>query len=198
MIETLEGIDRSIVLAVNGCHTPFLDEFFYLVSGKFVWIPMYVLLLVLLWKSFGWKKTLLFLGAVALMIAIVDISSVYLFKEMFQRYRPSHHALLTERLHFYTYANGEKYMGGEYGFVSSHAANFFAIAVLVGLAIREKYPAILYVLFGVAVLVSFSRIYLGVHYLSDVFVGGLWGALIAFILYRVLVKKYIFKQDETV
>lgn len=191
MIDWLEGIDRSIVLTINGWHSPLLDEICWLLSARWPWIPLYLLLIYFSWKQFGTRKLFLFLGIVALTIAIVDLTSVYFFKEAVQRYRPSHHALLTEKLHFYRLANGDDYKGGMYGFVSSHATNFFAITVLAGLSLKPRYPKLIWILAGISALVCFSRIYLGVHYLSDVVCGAIWGSLLAWISYRFLVKRYL-------
>jgi undecaprenyl-diphosphatase len=197
MIDKLEGIDRWIVLTVNSWHTPVLDEICWILSARWPWIPLYVLLIVLAWTQFGTKKTLLFLGIVLGTIAIVDITSVYFFKEAFQRYRPSHHALLTNRLHFYPLAKGEFYKGGMFGFVSSHASNFFATTVLAGLSLRSRYPGLIWILLGITVVVCFSRLYLGVHYLSDLVCGGLWGALLAYFSYRFLVKPFVLKKTDS-
>lgn len=191
MIEWLESIDRAIVLAVNSWHTPFLDELFWYISARWIWIPLYLFLIYLSWKQFGGPKTLWFVGIVLLTIAIVDLTSVYFFKETFQRYRPSHHALLTNRLHFYRLPNGEFYKGGMFGFVSSHASNFFAISVLTGLSLRKNHPKLLGILLGISGIVCFSRLYLGAHYLSDLLAGALWGSLLAWLSYRFLVKKFV-------
>jgi len=183
MIEFLEEIDRAIVLTINGWNTPFLDEVMWIISGKLTWIPFYVFIIFLSWKSLGWKLTLLFVLCAGVVVAITDQSSTHLFKNVFERYRPSHHALLTDKLHFYSLDDGF-YKGGMYGFVSAHAANFFGICIFSILHLRSIYPKIVPVLLLVAIIVSFSRIYLGVHYLSDVCVGGLLGAVSAWIVYR--------------
>jgi len=194
MIDWLESIDRSIVLTVNSWHTPFLDEFCWFISARWPWIPLYLFLLFLSWKQFGTRKVLVFLAIVIGTIAIVDLTSVYFFKEAFQRYRPSHHALLTERLHFYEIKNGEFYKGGMFGFISSHATNFFAISTLLGLSLKARYPKLLWVLLGISVLVCFSRLYLGVHYLSDLIGGALWGSGLAYLSYRLLVKRFVLNK----
>jgi undecaprenyl-diphosphatase len=191
MIEWLESIDRAIVLAVNSWHTPFLDELFWYISTRWIWIPLYLFLIYLSWKQLGVRKTLWFVGIVLLTIAVVDLTSVYFFKETFQRYRPSHHALLTNRLHFYRLPNGEFYKGGMFGFVSSHASNFFAVSVLTGLSLRKNHPKLLEILLGISGIVCFSRLYLGAHYLSDLLGGALWGSLLAWLSYRFLVKKFV-------
>lgn len=189
MIDQLEAIDRAIVLAINGWHTPFLDEFFWYTSARWVWIPAYIYLLWLSWKSFG-KQAVWFVLIVVATIVIADIGSVHLFKEAVQRYRPSHNTLLTNQLHYYLQKDGTNYMGGLYGFVSSHATNFFTLTVLIGLTLRSFYPKLVYWMLGCSVLVCLSRIYLGVHYFSDVFVGALWGSSVAYLVYRLVIKRY--------
>jgi undecaprenyl-diphosphatase len=191
MSETLEGIDRWIVLTVNSWHTPVLDEICWILSARWPWIPLYLVLIALAWNEFGTRKLLIFLAIVFGTIAIVDVTSVYFFKEAFQRYRPSHHALLTNRLHFYPLGNGEFYKGGMYGFVSSHATNFLATTVLVGLSLKRRYPGLIWILLGISIIVCFSRLYLGVHYLSDLVCGGIWGGLLAYLSYRLLVKRFV-------
>ena len=158
----------------------------WIVSGKLTWIPFYILLIVLYTRKTSLAKGGLFFLCALVVLAISDQVSVKLFKEVFERYRPSHHALLTDNLHFHTYENGEVYKGGMYGFVSSHAANFFAICTFAFLTLRQYYSKIFIPIFSCAVLIGFSRIYLGVHYLSDVFVGGVLGILIGIIVYRFL------------
>lgn len=197
MIDWLESIDRSIVLTVNSWHTPVLDELFWFISARWPWIPLYLILVYLSWKAFGTKKWLVFLLIVAGTIAVVDVTSVYFFKEAFQRYRPSHNLLLTHRLHFYRLSQHDFYKGGMYGFVSSHATNFFAITVLVGLSLKPRYPKLIWILAGISVLVCFSRLYLGVHYLSDLVCGALWGSLLAWMSYRWLVRRFVWEQADS-
>lgn len=198
MMDKLESIDRWIVFTVNGWHTPLLDELFWYISSRAVWIPLYLLLIFLSWRRFGTKKTLIFVGIVLGTIALVDLSSVYLFKETFQRFRPSHHALLTNKLHFYRMGFDKEtgkipqyYKGGDFGFISSHASNFFAVATIVGLSLKKWYPKLIWILLGISVIVCFSRLYLGVHYLSDLVCGAFWGVLIAYLSYRLLVKRFL-------
>ena len=183
----LEKIDQSIVLAINGWHTPFLDEIMWIISSKLVWIPFYLFLIYLASKKYSLKQTLFFTLLAILSVVLSDLISTYCFKDVFLRYRPSHNLLLSEKLHFYENKPGEFYRGGQYGFISSHAANFFAIAVFVGYSLKSYYPKLLTTLIIIASIVCFSRIYLGVHYFSDVFVGGFVGTTVA-----LLISKYIF------
>lgn len=193
-----EEIDHAIVLAVNSWNAPFLDELMWIISGKLTWIPLYVFLIYLAAKKLLWKQVLLFTVTAIVSVIMADLISNYCFKENVQRYRPSHNLLLKDLLHLYQSKPGEFYRGGLYGFTSSHAANFFAIAVFIGMALRQFYPKLIYILLGIAVLVSFSRIYLGVHYPSDVFVGAIVGTLTAFVCYRFLYLRFVDKEKNSI
>lgn len=164
-------------------HNPFMDELMWIISAKLTWIPFYILLLYLFYRKSSWKDTGLFLLVAIAVVGLSDFISSQVIKESVMRYRPSHHSLLTDRLHFYTLSNGEPYKGGMYGFVSSHAANFFAICTFAYLSLREWYSIAVW-LFGIAAIVSFSRLYLGVHYVSDLVCGGFLGAVFAWLLYQ--------------
>lgn len=194
MIEYLESLDRALVLTVNSWNTPFLDELMWWISAKITWFPLYFFLLYLAYRKIGLKAAFLFLVFVVLTIVIADTISVYALKETFQRYRPSHHVLLTEKLHYYYQGDNHYYQGGQYGFVSSHATNFFVIAWCFTLVFFKSYPKTVYFLFFCALIVCYSRLYLGVHYLTDIIGGALLGTTIAFLSYRfvwkIVVKKF--------
>lgn len=191
MIEWLEQIDRSIIATINSWNSPALDDFFYTVSSRIVWVPLYILTIFFLQRSYGWKKTFLFLALTIAVTALADFSSVILFKETVQRYRPSHNLFLHDLLHFYRNPDGSFYLGGQYGFVSSHATNFAVLVTLVGLSMKHDYPNLVYWFTGATVLVCYSRMYLGVHYFSDIAGGLIWGSLIGFVAYLVAGKKLL-------
>jgi undecaprenyl-diphosphatase len=196
MIEQLEGIDRSLVLAINSIHSSWLDEFMWLVSGKLIWFPFYLLLLFLFFKKSNIRLTFIFLLCAIAVVALADQLSVHLFKNVFERYRPSHHALLTDKLHFYQLQDGNFYKGGMFGFVSSHAANFFGICSFAFLALKDMYSKIGWILFPVAILVCFSRVYLGVHYVTDIVMGGMLGTLLAIVVYKMIFIRIIEKYKN--
>jgi undecaprenyl-diphosphatase len=189
----LESIDRAIVLFVNGLHTPLLDEIMWFLSGRLSLIPLYLLLFVLLKFQNTWKDTLIILVGLTFSILLADQISVHLFKNGFERYRPSHNEELKYLLHFYEVKPGEYYQGGKYGFVSSHAANFFAMIAFIFPFYKEKKKWILAGLILIGILVAISRIYLGVHYFSDVLVGATLGILVGFSIRNLV--KVIFKKN---
>ncbi len=159
------------MLLMNGWHAPFLDFPMELISGVATWFPLYALLLFGLGKKYGWSKWWLWVLAPVLTVAMTDWISVNLFKEVFERYRPSHNLEIKDLLHYV----GD-YRGGQYGFVSSHATTTFGIATIMTWMYRNQ--KIAWALYLWAALVSFSRIYLGVHYPGDILGGAMLGVSI--------------------
>lgn len=184
MIEYFEEIDRQIVLAINSWYSPLLDEVMWWISARITWIPLYIFILILAFKKLTKEHFVFFLLFAIIAVIVTDLVSVHLFKNVFLRYRPSHNLLLSNQLHYYQISQGNFYKGGEYGFISSHAANFFAIATASFLVLKKTYSKLKWLLLFAGIIICFSRIYLGVHYLSDVIVGGAIGSLIAFLLYK--------------
>ena len=178
MLETINHWDTQLFLFLNGLHAPFLDRVMWFVSGKIQWLPLYLIILALLFYRFRWRVGWILLG-VALLITMSDQASVHLFKETFQRLRPCHQPHIASLVHLVN-----DYCGGMYSFVSGHATNSFAVAVFSGLFIRHRYYWI-GILFW-ASLVGYSRIYLGVHFPGDIFGGALLGSLLAYGLYRII------------
>lgn len=188
MFDFLEQIDADILLAINGANNPALDSVMWVISGKIIWIPFGILLLILTYRKCGWKTTSMLMLGTVLCFILADQLSVHLFKEVFQRYRPSHHLELSQKLHFHSFPNGELYKSGQYGFISSHASNFFAFSVFMFLYLKSSFSRIGYVLLSICILVAYSRVYLGVHYPSDVIGGAFFGSFVGLVVY-VLIKK---------
>ena len=178
MIETLKNIDTQLFLLLNGMHNSFFDVVMWSISNKTLWIPMYAYLFYLLVKQYK-KQTWVILLVIIASVALADSLSVALFKNVFMRLRPSHNSALEGLVHI---VNG--YKGGNYGFISSHAANTFALAVILAHFLKNKFQYFPIFIYSWAVLVCYSRIYLGVHYPIDVICGGLFGNIIALIVLK--------------
>jgi undecaprenyl-diphosphatase len=177
VIEFLKNIDQSLFFAVNGFHHPALDFVMYWISSKIIWLPFYVFLLWLIIRAKGIQTLYFVLPTIALLITATDTVSTQLFKEVFQRLRPCHNQELKYLVHLVGNC------GGLHGFVSSHAANSFGLAVFVGLFLKKFNQKILFLLLFWAMLISYSRVHLGVHYPADVLVGGLLGSFLGYTFY---------------
>lgn len=181
LLEQLDAWDRSLFLAINGLHSAFFDIVMWHVSEPLTWIPVYLFLLVVLQRRFGWKGLALSVPVIALMILCSDSGSVLLFKNTVQRLRPSHVDALNGSIHLLLDAKGEVYRGGTFGFVSSHASNHFAIALFMIGLLRSWPRGLAPLLLLWAMVIAYSRIYLGVHYPGDVLFGAIYGTTIGWV-----------------
>jgi undecaprenyl-diphosphatase len=176
-MEQLLNFDKRLFLFLNGLHTPFLDEIMYFLTETYGWIPMYALLIYLITKKFGIDTLWVLLG-VAITILLSDQITSGFMKPYFARLRPTHEPSLEGLIH-----TVRGYRGGQYGFASSHAANTFGVALFIWLSLRHYYKWI-WMIFAWAALMTYTRIYLGVHYPTDILVGGLVGASGGWIGYK--------------
>jgi undecaprenyl-diphosphatase len=174
----ISTLDTSLTLAINSCHSPFFDNFFYIYTQTWTWIPAILVLLVWMWRKWG-VLSLYVVAGIALCILLSDQISSSLLKPLVARLRPTHNPEIADLIHT---VNG--YRGGRYGFVSSHAANAATFVTFTALVFRNRYYYILLSLW--AFLTAYSRVYLGVHYVGDVFCGALIGVLVGMGVYFVL------------
>ena len=176
MLEQILSFDKELLLLINSANNQLFDIIMLFISSKLGWLPLYLLLLFFIIKDYG-KKLWLILIVVALTILLADQISVQLFKNVFQRLRPCHDESLAGLLHM------AKSCGGKYGFISSHATNSFAIAIFVILLLRKKHAWIWAVMLLYGFLIIYSRVYLGVHYPTDVVAGAIVGSTIGLLTY---------------
>lgn len=167
MIDYLIQLDTQLFLALNGAHSPFWDSVMYFASGKLSWLLLYLVIIFFIAREHKWK-TFWWLLAIAFVVLLADQISVQAFKNVFQRLRPCHNSDLSEFIHV---VGG---CGGKYGFISSHAANTFGVAVFLSFLFNRKWVTLGLLVW--AAFVSYSRIYLGVHYPGDVLAGAIVGA----------------------
>lgn len=180
ILEKLIEIDQSWLLAINGAHCAWLDQVMWYISQAWVWIPLYAVLIGLLIWKFGWKRGLVYTVALVVAVGLSDYVSSGLIKHWVCRPRPTHEPSLEGLVHI---VNG--YVGGQYGFVSSHAANTMSLAVLFSLIWNKINHQGLWLMLYVVVN-CYSRMYLGVHYPGDILGGLLVGVLIALAVYAAL------------
>lgn len=172
-----------------------MDTVMAAITGRFTWIPLYLIIFFFACRKIYGRRSntegkipnpqalilkpqlWLLVGSVTVLIILSDQLSVHLFKETVRRYRPCHNLLLKEKVQL---INGV--CGGLYGFVSSHAANSFALTTFLILFFRNKYFALGMYLW--AVIVSYSRVYAGVHYPFDILGGMMLGIFIGLFVYK--------------
>lgn len=189
MVEFLVKVDQDIFLFLNGLHTNWLDSFMFWISGKKEWFPFYLAIIVFIIYHFKWNSIAVLI-AIGITILLADQTTSGFMKPFFERLRPSHEPLLNGLVH-----HVNNYKGGQYGFASSHAANTFGLATFLWLLFKSRYKWIGW-MFVWALIVSYSRIYLGVHYPGDIIVGGLVGilsGLVSFKLLQIAEKKWLTK-----
>jgi len=177
MIEQLLEYDTELFLVLNNLGSTTWDGLWLAITDKLTSIPLYALLLFLLYKKFGTKSLLVFVVVVALMITFTDqITNV--FKRGFMRPRPCGEADLIDHMRFIAVRCGK------YGFFSGHSSNSMAAAVFAGLMLKPYYKNLIFMLLVWSVIVAYSRIYVGVHYPLDILCGLTFGVFAGFLFYK--------------
>ena len=170
----LNNWDHQLFLFLNGLHVGWLDPVMTFISSEMGWIPFYAVLLFFVFYKYRWKGLWVLLGVIVV-ITLSDQISASVFKPIFHRLRPCYDPLIEDLV--YT-PKGKP--GGHYGFISSHAANTFALASFIYMTMKKHYSKIGWIMFPWAILVSYSRIYMGVHFPGDIICGAIVGMILGF------------------
>jgi undecaprenyl-diphosphatase len=184
MLEALTRTDQQWMLWLNGHHSPFFDWLMYAVSGRFEWIPLYIVILAFIIKKYKWKSIWIIL-AIVVLVTLTD-QTCNLLKDSVKRLRPCRDPQIGHLVH-----RVNNYCGGTFGFVSAHAANSFGLATFISLVYKNRWITL--GMFSWALLVSYSRVYLGAHYPGDVICGAMVGCLLAWIVQQIsfrLIRRY--------
>lgn len=183
MKETVEHwipMERDLFLQLNGSDSIFLDNLFWTITNFWMWATMLLAFIIFFFYRKTWQEGVLLILFVALLITANDLVSSGFFKPYFMRYRPTHHPDFQNVVDI---VNG--YRGGLYGFISGHATNSFGLALFFSFLYRNKWLTL--AAYTWAILFAYSRIYLGVHFLTDIAAGIVVGSIIGgvmFALYR--------------
>ncbi len=183
------ALDSQILIIINGIHSGPLDTLMWWLSDRWIWIPFYLALTAFLIRRFGWGRGVACLLFIAALITMVDQTCSSLIRPAVCRMRPSNpDNPISVVIHVVN-----DYRGGSYGFPSSHAGNTFALAVFLSLLFRNRGLAA--VLFVWSVAVSYSRMYLGVHYPGDILAGFAVGGFYAVMCYQLMIRFAIRREE---
>ncbi|RKD86198.1 phosphatase PAP2 family protein [Mangrovibacterium diazotrophicum] len=176
-MEHIIDVDKSIFFYLNGMHSPFWDVVMALFTRTEYWILLFGVIIYYIIRRYR-MKSIMILILIALCILIADQFSG-LIKDSVQRLRPTHDPTMQDLVH------NVLSKGGLYGYFSAHAANTFAVATFTSFIFKNR--AFNFLIFSWAIVVSYSRIYLGVHFPFDVLTGVTFGTALGYGAYRLLI-----------
>ena len=195
MFEEILKLDSKLFLFLNNLGTTKFDAFWLSLSKIEANILMYLFLILLFFhiKKLSPKFLYIFylLFIIALMITITDQGANF-FKDSFQRLRPCYNESIIDSLRLV-----KENCGGKYGFFSAHASNSFSLAIFFGLLFINRIRYIIMITIVYASLISYSRIYIGVHYPIDIIFGSFFGIFVGFIMYSFVYLKFLKFFDKT-
>lgn len=191
-VENMLSYERNLFFFLNGSDSNFLDTLMWVISRSRVWILFYVFVAFFLFYKTLKKEAVLVLLCFILTMVLCDQFSSGLIKPLFERLRPAHHPDFRDLVDI---VHGHR--GGGFSFISGHATNSFGFAVFLSLVFRNRWVTLVALVW--ATLISYSRIYLGLHFVSDVVGGMLAGTFIAMVMYAVFVslRKKLFHLESS-
>jgi undecaprenyl-diphosphatase len=189
-MDTILEIDKELLIWINSFHADWLDPIMMTITQTVFWIPVYLIFIYLIFKKLESYQWIAIIGAV-LTVVLADQITASIMKPLFQRLRPSHDPTIKDLLHLIANSKGEIYRGGFYGFASSHAANTFGVSTFLWLLLKDKTKWIGLSFLWAAIL-TYTRLYLGVHFPGDIIVGAIVGMLCGMATHQLFI--YISKK----
>ena len=191
-MEYLQLLDKELFLFLNGMHNAFFDPIMYWLSNILIWVPMYVMIIIFIIWRYKMRGVWMIIFLIAA-LALCDQTASHLLKNVVQRLRPSHEPALAGLVHL-----SKAGPGGLFGFASSHAANSSGLAIFLWFALDNRLKIMKYWMLIWAILVSYSRIYNGVHYPADVLAGWVIGMTYGYFMAKAyfIWNDYLFKRKH--
>ena len=179
-MEYLNQLDHQLFIALNSFHSAFMDKMMLIITDRVTWIPLYLVILFMIFKTNAWNDALVKVLLLILSVGLSDFTTSGLMKPYFERLRPCHDVSLDGLM---TLVGN---CGGMYGFASSHSANSAALAMGLFLMFKVQWPRFTMIMMVWALVVSYSRVYVGVHFPGDVLTGILIGIFYSFVFCNVI------------
>lgn len=184
MLERIIDLDKKLFIFLNGLGSETFDGLWLIITKQIYWAPLFLLIFYLLQKKIGWKNFLYYILFIAILILICD-QTANLFKDHFQRLRPCNDPEIKDIIRIVKSSSSKSFFSG-------HATNSMATCVFTYLILKKQYKHI-YLLFLFPLIFAYSRIYLGLHFPTDILTGYAFGATFGFVFYK-MYEKYIIKN----